>query len=214
MDSRAPGTSPQVPQVRADLVMRVFCVVVLTALDMCEGFGAPAFCAAPPAYVAARRVPALPRCRQSGGRAAAAGAVMLWSFFGKQGEGATRDLLSSPSSLPAGHSTVNATTVEEERQSAAPEAPAAAPVTETPLEITQELKETWLAEGGRRESAGRDAYQDVMAKGELANNIAKRVRASPDDVEREMQLLEAQVCRNKFSNSPQVVNLCSQYTGH
>ena len=170
----------------------LYWVAVLTALDMCAGFGTQAFCPALAAFNAARRVPALPGCRQRGGRA---GAVMLWNFFGKQGEGATRDLLSSPSSLPAGHTTVNATTVDEERRSAAAEAPAAAPVTaaETPFEITQELKEAWLAEGGRRESAGRDAYQNVMAKGELANNIAKRVRASPDDIEREMQLLEAQV---------------------
>jgi len=192
-----------------------FWVAVLTLLDMCAGFGAPACCAAPAAFVAARRVPALPGCRQRGGRAASAGEVMLWSFFGKQGEAATRDLLSSPSLLPAGHTTVNATTVDEERRSAAAEAPSAAPVTggETPFQISLELKEAWLAEGGRRESAGRDAYQDVMAKGELANNIAKRVRASPDDIEREMQLLEAQVCRNKCSKVLYVVTLYSKYTG-
>eukprot|EP00802_Teleaulax_amphioxeia_P013743 Tamp_13797.p1 GENE.Tamp_13797~~Tamp_13797.p1 ORF type:complete len:441 (-),score=105.11 Tamp_13797:361-1620(-) len=119
---------------------------------------------------------------------------MLWNLFGKTGESRAGDGLGAATgALPVGHTTVNATTIDEAREVAAAEERAAGRGG-TPVAIKQHIWEKRM-EGASVEYDGRDVYRDVIAKGALANNIAKRVRASPDDAQTEMQLLEAQVAR-------------------
>ena len=136
-----------------------------------------------------------------------------WNMFSAASSMGSALLASAASrGLTAGHTTVNATTVEATEAknkvlhagNTAQEGTTHAGVgepTRHAIGIRAQFSEM-VAQGrrdkeriGESEPKGRDVYQDIMAKGQWANNIMKRTKASPDDLVSELQMLEAKFAR-------------------
>ena len=134
------------------------------------------------------------------------GIRMGLDFFGGKGQAGGNEF--GQYALPNGHTTVNASTVEQGwmevketgtetilRGQETSSNGVIRMITSLDTENSDRVITAWKGKGDHMSAEGRDLYQDIVAKGEWANNIAKRVRSSPDDLISELQLLEAQVAR-------------------